>query len=464
MSARLRQYRMLWQAAHAHIHPRAQTVLWSAMVILTVAVAALMGAVYGVLAGFGWALCTPAGLLLFDWTFAFVPGALGVNTPANAQLVPAMRARLVELVLLVWLAAVGLLAAGLQLIPEAPYLLLPFAMAGTLGAVMLVAGIGAGVVLVLPFFFSFLSDEWQGWLHDAALQPGVVPLLVAAMVLLAARVVRTLFPRGGERHWAMREHLALLSGDSGSSALWEGTRRYSVRRFLEQHGTGRRAPGALVLRALGPNLFYLMASTTLGVVLAFAAITWHLRGTPIAHESVPTMLMIGGAMLCFLFPAAAVPFWLARTRGEQALVRLAPVSPVDPARFNALLARAMLRQGLAIWAWCSAVSLLLALASGVRGIELVWQACLCCVTLPALALMLRDHARAPRWGMVFYGLSALGLSFISPIVAVFGAKWLGWPVWSIATPIALVLTAMLVQRRWRRMYGAPMVFPVGRLD
>jgi hypothetical protein len=288
VSARLRQYRMLWQAAHAHIHPRAQTVLWSAMVILTVAVAALMGTVYGVMAGLGWALCTPAGLLLFDWAFAFVPGALGVNTPANAQLVPAMRARLVELVLLVWLAAVGLLAAGLQLIPEAPYLLLPFAMAGTLGAVMLVAGIGAGVVLVLPFFFSFLSDEWQGWLHDAALQPGVVPLLVAAMVLLAARVVRALFPRGGERHWAMCEHLALLSGGSGSSALWEGTRRYSVRRFLEQHGTGRRAPGALVLRALGPNLFYLMASTTLGVALAFAAITWNLRGTLIAHETVPT--------------------------------------------------------------------------------------------------------------------------------------------------------------------------------
>lgn len=464
MSARLRQYRMLWQAAHAQIHPRAQTVLWSAMVILTVAVAALMGAVYGVLTGLGWALCTPAGLLLFDWTMAFVPGALGVNTPANAQLVPAMRVRLVELVLLVWLAAVGLLAAGLQLIPEAPYLLLPFAMAGTLGAAMLLAGVGAGLVLMLPFFFSFLSEGWQEWLRDAAAQPGVVPLLVAAMVLLASRVVRALFPRGGERHWAMREHPALLSGGSGSSAWWEGTRRYSVRHFLEHHGKKRRTPGALLLRALGPNLFYLMASTTLGVALAFVAITWHLRGTPIANETVPTMLKIGAVMLSFLYLAAAVPFWLTRTRGEQALVRLAPVSPIDPARFNALLARAMLRQGLAIWAWASAVSLLLALASGARGVELVWQACLCCVTLPALALVLRDHARAPRWGMVFYGLAELGLSFIGPIVAVFGARWLGWPVWSIATPIALVLTAMLVRRRWQRMCDAPMAFPVSRLD
>ena len=464
MSARLQQYRMLWQAAHAHIHPRAQTVLWSAIVILTVAMAALMGAVYGVLAGLGWALCTPAGLLLFDWTFAFVPGALGVNTPANAQLVPAMRTRLVELVLLVWLAAVGLLAAGLPLIPETSHLLLLFAMAGTLGAAMLVAGVGAGVVLVLPFFFSFLSEEWQEWLRDAAAQPGVVPLLAVAMVLLAVPAVRSLFPRGGERHWAMREHLALLSGGSGSSAWWEGTRRYSVRRFLARHGTRRHTPGALLLRALGPDLFYLMVSTTLGVALAFAAITWHLRGTLIAHETVPTMVMIGAIMLCFLFPAAAVPFWLARTRGEQALVRLAPVSPVDPASFNKLLARTMLRQGLAVWAWCSAVSLLLALASGAGGIELVWQACLCCVTLPALALVLRDHARAPRWGMVFYGLAALGLSFIGPILAVFGAKWLGWPVWSIATLIALALTATLVQRRWRRMCNAPMAFPAGRLE
>ncbi|MEM8511451.1 hypothetical protein RCH14_000742 [Massilia sp. MP_M2] len=463
MSARLQQYRMLWQAAHVQIHPRAQTVLWSAIAILTVAVAALMGAAYGVLTGLGWALCTPAGLLLFDWTMALVPGALGMNTPANAQLVPAMRARLVELVLLVWFAAVGLLAAGLQLIPAASHLVLPFAMAGTLGVATLIAGVGAGLVLMLPFFFPFLSEGWQEWLRDAAAQPGVMPLLAAAIILLVIPVVRALFPRGGERHWAMREHLALLSGGSGSSALWEGTRRYSVRRFLARHGPGRHTPGALLLHALGPNLFYLMVSTTIGAALAFAAMTWHLRGTPISDESVPTMLMIGGTMLCFLFPVAAVPFWLARTRGEQALVRLAPVSPVDPARFNALLARAMLRQGLAIWAWASAVSLLLALAIGARGIELVWQACLCCVTLSALALLLRDHARAPRWGMVFYGLAALGLSFIGPILAVFGAKWLGWPIWSSATVSSLMLTGVLVHRRWRRMCDAPIAFPVGRL-
>ena len=464
MSARLRQYRMLWQAAHAQIHPRAQTVLWSAVVILTVAVASLMAAVYGVLTGLGWALCTLAGLLLFDWTMAFVPGALGLNTPADAQLVPAMRARLVELVLLVWLAAVGLLAAGLQLIPAASHLVLPFTMAGTLGVTTLFAGVGAGLVLMLPFFFPYLTEGWQGWLRDAAAQPGVMPLLAVAMVLPAVPVVRALFPRGGERHWAMREHLARLSGGSGSSAMFDSTGRYSIRLFLSRRTRGRGAPGALLLRALGPNLYYLMLSTTIGGALAFTAMTWHARGTAIADESVPTMLKIGGFMLCFLFPAVAVPFWLARTRGEQALVRLAPVSPIDPARFNALLARAMLRHGLVIWAWASAVSLLLALASGARGVELVWQACLCCVTLPVLALVLRDHARAPRWGMVFYGVAALGLSCISPIVAVFGAKWLGWPVWSIATPIALVLTAMLVHRRWRRMCEAPMAFPVGRLD
>ncbi len=221
MSARLGQYRMLWQAAHAQIHPRAQTVLWSAVVILTVAVASLMGAVYGVLTGLGWALCTSAGLMLFDWTMAFVPGALGLNTPANAQLVPAMRARLVELVLLVWLAAVGLLAAGLQLIPAASHLVLPFTMAGTLGVTTLFAGVGAGLVLMLPFFFPYLTEGWQGWLRDAAAQPGVMPLLAAAMVLPVVPVVRALFPRGGERHWAMREHLARLSGGSGSSAMFD---------------------------------------------------------------------------------------------------------------------------------------------------------------------------------------------------------------------------------------------------
>lgn len=217
-------------------------------------------------------------------------------------------------------------------------------------------------------------------------------------------------------------------------------------------------------RALGPDLFALMAWATLGAALAFGAMTWHLRGTPIADEPVPMMLMTSGAMLCFLFPASAVPFWLAHTRGEQALVRLAPVSPTDPARFNALLARAMLRQGLTIWGWVSSVTLLLALASGIRGVGLVWQVCLCCATLPALAVFLRDHARTPRWGMVFYGLAAVGLSCISPIAGVVGARWLGWPVWLIAIPTALVLAAVVVRQRWRVMCAAPIAFPAGRLD
>jgi len=464
VSARLVQYRLLWQAAHAQAHPRAQAILWSVIVILTVAVTALMGAVHGAQVAAGWALSTPAGGLLFAWTMAFIPSALGLNHPANAQLVPGMRRRLIELALLVWFAAIGLLAAGLQLIPDASHLVLPWAMAMTLGVATLMAGVGAGVVLMLPFFFPFLSTGWQAWLRDAATQPGVMPLLATGMAILAVPVVWTLFPSGGERHWAMLEHRTLMMDGSGKGGFLAGLKPYVPQRLRQRRPSAQGTPGALLLRALGPDLFALTAWGSLGAALAFAGITWHLRGTPAAGDPAPIWLISGSFILCFPLLAAAVPAMLVRTRGEQALVRLAPLSPIDPARFNKLLARTMLRQGLAIWAWISAATLLLAFAGGVRGMELVWQACVCCMTLPALAVVLRDHAHMPRLGALFYGLAAVGLGCIGPIAGVVGFKWLGLSWWSVAMVTALMLTAVLVRHRWRLMCAAPIAFPAGRLD
>ncbi|MEW7849100.1 hypothetical protein AB2N08_10405 [Massilia aurea] len=464
MSARLVQYRLLWQAAHAQAHPRAQAILWSVTVILTVAVTALMGAVYGAQVAAGWALATPAGVLLFTWTMAFIPSALGLNHPANAQLVPGMRRRLIELALLVWFAAIGLLAAGMLLIPDASPLVLPFAMAGTLGVATLMAGVGAGVVLMLPFFFSFLSAGWQAWLRDAAAQPGVMSLVATGMAVLAVPVVWTLFPRGGERHWAMLEHRALMMDGSGKGVFLAGLKPYVPQRLRQRRLSAQGTPGALLLRALGPDLFALTAWGSLGAALAFTGITWHLRGTSAAGDPAPIWLLSGSFILCVPLMAASVPALLPLTRGEQALVRLAPVSPNDPARFNALLARTMLRQGLAIWAWISVVTLLLALAGGIRGMVLVGQACVCCMTLPTLAIVLRDHACMPRWSALFYGLAAVGLGCIGPIVGVIGFKWLGLPGWPVATVTALVLAVVLVRGRWRRMCAAPIAFPAGRLD
>lgn len=464
MSARLRQYRLLWQAAHAQAHPRAGIILWSIIAVLTVAVTAIAGALYGARTAFGWALATPAAVLLFDWTMAFIPGALCLNLPANAQLVPGMRRRLIELALLVWLAAIGLLAAGLQSMPEPSHVFLLSAMAMSLGMATIMAGVNAGMLLMLPFFIPLFGGSVQQWLREAAAQPGVMPLLATILTLLGVPAVRSLFPQGGERHWAMLDLRARLGGNKSNVGLFTGLDRYLPQRLLQRRMAATRAPGALLLRALGHDLFALTAWGTLGAALSLAGITWHLRTTSAAEDPVPMMLMTGGIMVCFVFPLAAVPGLLTHTRGEQALVRLAPVAPIDPARFNALLARTMLRQGLAIWAWVAAVTVMLAFAGGMRGMDLAWQACGCCMTLPALAIVLRDHARRPRWNMMLYGLVVLALSCVGPVAGMLGARQLGLPFWPTATITALMLTVVLVRHRWRLMCAAPCAFPVARLD
>ena len=162
-----------------------------------------------------------------------------------------------------------------------------------------------------------------------------------------------------------------------------------------------RKPGALMLRGLGPNLTVSVASGAVGGGAVIAIMNWLGRKGFIADMGPASVVATSAILIGFLFLASNASYWITHTRGEQALVRLAPAIPFPATRFNSLLARAMLRQGLAVWSIIMVTTVLLALVSGARGIELVRQVCVCGMTLPALALMLRDHARRTHWGPVF---------------------------------------------------------------
>jgi hypothetical protein len=166
----------------------------------------------------------------------------------------------------------------------------------------------------------------------------------------------------------------------------------------------------------------------------------------------------------FLLQLAIAPTWMARTQGEQALVRLAPALPVAPACFNRLLAKGLLLRGLVNWSMVSGAVLLLALVSGVRGEALWWHACLCCMVLPALAMSLRDHARRTASSVLLVLLLFIALGCVGPLAGAIGVGLLGLPFWPVATLAALALTVVLVQHRWRAMCAAPIAFPAGRLD
>lgn len=142
----------------------------------------------------------------------------------------------------------------------------------------------------------------------------------------------------------------------------------------------------------------------------------------------------------------------------------APAMPAEAPRCNRMLARGLLRQGLTIWALVSATAVLMALVAGARGNALAASACMCCMTVPAMALALRDHARALSWSAVFYWLFAVGLSLIGPLAGAILFMAFGLPFWASATLASIVVAGLLVYRRLCLMEGAPFAFPAGRMD
>lgn len=469
MTPRGRQYAVLWHAAIAQAHPRAHAILLWSMASITLLVATVIALGLGWRAAIGWALCAPAGILLFAWAMLFVPGATGLNSPANAQLVPDMRARLIELTLLVWLGAMGVFTAGLFFLQDAPAPTLLMTISISLGVASGLAGLSGSLIILAPLLIgSLVSKLAPGWLLDALYSPAASALAVASLLPLGLLVTRALLPRAGERHWAMQAHRERMVSAGKKGFAPGGLLGSSLDGLTFRRALARRGPRALLMRALGPNM---MVTTVSGAGiggLTFAGLTYldH-AGVPVdltAKLAASSSTMTALIMMTFLFQAGSVPAMVARSSGEQALVRLAPAMPALAPGLNRLLARGLLLQGLTCWAVTSAAAVLLALLVGARGEALAAQACMCCMALPALALALRDHARKPSWGIGFIWVLAVGLALIGPLVGAILSMLLGWPFWLSATLAAIALAALLVRQRLGLMVGAPFAFPAARLD
>lgn len=468
MNVRLGRYRLLWQAA---LHQFPQRGMLLVTVLTTVLCIGLMASSVdaGGLAWLGWILCTPASFLLMIWAMAYLPGAQSLNTPANAQLVPGMRARLIELTLLVWLAGIGMLAAGLYLVFGAAAAAAGswIALCTTLGVALGMSGSLAGGVLFLPLLMHAIGrDGVPAALLVAASSPVVVTALVPALGALA---VLWLFPRSGVRIQEMAEHRARMVGANPGLIADRDPRPYSPDGWLLRRAVARRDPRALLLPALGRNVVCATALSVAGTILVLGAlITVEQQGlltTTLGGGVLMTSWgLISSSLLVFLFHPGTTPVWLASTTGEQALVRLAPAFPATPARFNALLARAQLRQAFMVWAIACAGSILLALAVGWRGDALLRQVGICCLILPALPLCLRDHARNNAWHFSVMWAVAIGLSYFGALVGLGAHLLIGLPFWPVALATALAMTVVLSIRRLRLMRAAPFALPAGRLD
>lgn len=469
MSARLALYGLLWRAALAQVHPYAhRVVLWLAPVLALSASVLAWGAYDGV-AALRWGWNTLCGAVLLAWTWGFVPGAFKLNTPANAQLTPGMRARLLELGTAVWLFCIAGIAIGNMgpAINDVPLII--WFMPASLGMALAATGNGAGsVVMIVIWPLAVLPSMIPESARVVMAQPAFLLLLAALLVLPGLATMRAIFPRAGDRHWrllsnSIKWRAQNRSGDHEGGGLTRWWYSRSLRRASSQ-----RNLGAMLLHGSGPGVPLGWVALGIGIagliglgMMAFIHLSGHRRAAELAAETgwiwslLPLLLFQLHTMLLASMTDAPA---------GQPLLRLAPAMPGNAPSFNRLLASTMLRSSLAAWTMAAATAILCAALSGAAAGEVLLVACLSGLALPALVLPLRDHARRPRLNPVVQWLLVLAVAGSCLLVAVLAGRILGLPVFPTAAGFSLVLTAVLTARRYRSMLEASFAFPAGRLD
>ncbi len=470
MNTRLQDYRLLWRAAVSHGNPFDSVIVRFGVVSMALLAAAVQWYRQGVGAALGWSWGMLCVLLLANWAYRFVPGAMKLAAPANAKLVPRMRGRLAELFCLVWFAGVAGLVL-LSIFASGMGMMLPWCVGLTLGSALAGAGHRAGLpVLVTVVFASVFASKLPSVFGQVLAHPAGLALGLLLSTGLAALVAHLMFPEAGERHWRMVGRRArmvdLAINPDFPVAKAPGLKSRHWYAATLRRDSRRRDPRRLLLHALG-NTHHV---DELAIGLALLSVTVFVLGTFIGWRvGAEVMGGIGWLFACSLL---AVPFATSLRlsqlvpihAGEQSLVRLAPAMPSTAPAFNRRFALALLRHGLKGWGLAAGASLAVAALGGTGRDKLADLACACCLMLPMVAAPLRDHAErtaaSPMLPIVLLLVSILvsvTLGFcVSPIF--------GTPVLPIAAAASIVIAALAVLRGLRVMEAAPFAFPAARMD
>lgn len=471
MNARVNDYRVLWRAALSHSSAFDSGIVRWGGLFIAIAIGAPVWYVQGLGATMVLAWCMAWGVVLVTWTWRFIPGALKLNSPANAKLVPGVRRRLVELACLVWFVAMAGIALTAYASNGTVGMWLLWIMLCTVGSALSAAGHQAGgaMILVACVGAVFLGDLSES-AHATLSPPSIVALVLLACGGLIAVAVRAIFPEGGDRHWRMIERRVRIIAEPGkpdpmlqalAGAQSRGWYAASLRRDC-----ARRDSRRLVLHGLGPAHHFgellLGLGLFAGVLLVLAIFTtWRTGG-----EAVRDIGWLFASTLMFLPVATTLRLneLVGAYPDEQALVRLAPAMPGAQAPFNHHLGRSLLLQAFMGWALATGTALLLAALGGADAATLARVASICCLALPIMEAPLRNHAlRAPS--TVLGPLVLLGASIGASIAFGFALRAVsGLPAMPVAAVASLAIAAVAVMRGLRIMDASPFAFPARRMD
>jgi hypothetical protein len=475
MSA-LRDYRQIWRVTSGQRHLRAGVLATNNLLALLAALAGVLVLatahrpvspmmVPRLLVGAG------ALWLTLVWTILFLPASMVMNSAANARLLPRQRRRLMDMAAAGWVLAAG--GVGLALGDwfggfMAGLLMLVFAatFCGNRRAGYLMAAAGNGVWL-LP---ALLPEA----LIAACFTPAGKLAQTAALVAVAAFGLRQLYPAGGDAHMTQRVRQAdfLAVFGMGHNTHMEDVATRSGWNFRSVYlGALRRDcrkadPGAMLLHVLGPAAHWSAQIAGAAVILAMS-ITARVALSFVNSEGARALLtglpslVIATLPLALALGTATVGPLMRRRAGEQALLRLAPLTgntALLNRRLGARLLRGGLQTGVAMTAMIMAATAIVGLGNDV----LLRQFALCIVSVQvALIGLPGDYAGPGAWTPGRVALAIVTVAAEGAIAAALGS-WRGSPwVWLIA--LALLVTPFQVWRGWRAMLAAPVAFPAGRL-
>jgi len=419
------------------------------------------------------ALRAALGGVLMGWLLYFVPGAVKLNAPFVARLVPRLRRRLIELTVMAWVVVIAfstLMSMGTKLSPALVLL--------ASGTWIAAYGLGqsghrAGTWMQLGFAAVFFFSRSLPPVLVDGIQHGVgFVIAVLLMLAFAGYALQNMFMNGGERHYVARQAQALQLERSTVDGQFrerkQGRLDASLYAWVLRRDTEARHSGRLLVHLLGARTHWINRAVVLAGILALAAVALSVMRSK-AQPGVQAMVEDLGWLFALpllvgaLFDTEKRNMRLKDTAGEQALLRLAPPLPAGPPAFNRKVAITLLRTALLEWAMLSGAVLCLGLMSGASARNLLMQACLCCLTLPVAAAALRDHAHRSGlagWRLVLgFALSlvaSLGMGFVLERAA-------GLPLPVGAGLVSLGIALVLVARGFRRAETAPYAFPAGRL-
>jgi len=413
--------------------------------------------------------------LMLAWTMLFVPGSQLLNSAANARLLPRQRRRLLHLAGGGWL----LLSASLTAV-FGNWAVFPLAGMFTLGMGLTFAGFLPGIALIV------LPTNWPlaarvllppELVEAVTRTPGL--LVVTALVLLGvAWSLRWMYPAGGDVHLDKRaKHLERIrrmqSGRGWAQNIESGSMTgASVLRFYaaalrRDCGDGKRPadPGRMLMHTLGPAAHWSIWGTSVVVMLAIALaihllVAWRGMGDSDAFRGGVSSGLTGFVSM-ILFSTAQLNQAIGKTRGEQALLRLAPL--VGDARLlNRRLAAQLLRRTAFNWLLLTLTVLLASML--IAGPDMLPRQLGLCTLAGQVAMMglLGDYAGDGGWTLpraLGAGLAAL----VEAGIAIGLGLLTGTSIWAWLTAIAIVAAAVWLRLSWTRMLAAPPAFPARRL-